>query len=185
MRELRTVFRWTIRAGSDVNPRSLANLPMQANGAEILRLACSMLTEAGVTVRAPVHHAVLIEAEVDDIDETVALARDFMEEASRVVLSGFTIGTDALLDTLKNWRRPIRSKQGRGIAIPPNLGLQTAAIGSRTRAQSTGRGGSRSPAADPLMRSLLTIHTATRRSHTLLQTTPDASKYVPFSKCAI
>lgn len=92
---LQTVFGWTIHTGADVNPRSLANFPMQGNGAEILRLACSMLTESGITVCAPVHDAVLIEAELRDIDEAVRHARDIMQEASRIVLDGFTIGTDA------------------------------------------------------------------------------------------
>jgi len=92
---LQTVFGWTIHTSADVNPRSLANFPMQGNGSEILRLACSMLTERSITVCAPVHDAVLIEAELRDIDEAVRHARDIMQEASRIVLDGFTIGTDA------------------------------------------------------------------------------------------
>jgi hypothetical protein len=35
---LRTVFGWAVHAGPNVNPRSLRNFPMQANGAEMLRL---------------------------------------------------------------------------------------------------------------------------------------------------
>ena len=31
--KLRTVFGWTVRVGANVNPRSLRNFPMQANGA--------------------------------------------------------------------------------------------------------------------------------------------------------
>lgn len=90
-----TVFGWEIRPGRDPNPRSLSNFPCQSNGAEMLRLACSMLTEAGVAVCCPVHDAVLIEAAADDIDATVTKARELMEQASEVVLDGFRIGTDA------------------------------------------------------------------------------------------
>ena len=36
--------------------------PLQGNGAEMLRLACSLATERGVTVIAPVHDALMIEA---------------------------------------------------------------------------------------------------------------------------
>jgi DNA polymerase-1 len=100
--ELHTVFGWRTRVGASrdasrpaVNPRSLANFPCQANGAEMLRLACCMLVESGILVCAPIHDAVLIEAGVDEVDEVVARARAIMAEASRVVLDGFEIGTDA------------------------------------------------------------------------------------------
>jgi hypothetical protein len=42
--ELRTVFGWTVRVGQDANPRSLRNFPMQANGAEMMRLAACLAT---------------------------------------------------------------------------------------------------------------------------------------------
>ena len=38
--KLWTVFGWYLHLEGKVNARSLANFPMQANGAEILRLAC-------------------------------------------------------------------------------------------------------------------------------------------------
>lgn len=110
--KLQTVFGWTIRTGSDINPRSLRNFPMQSNGAEILRLACSMLTEAGIRVCAPVHDAVLVEADLSEIDQTVEVTRVIMEEASRSVLGGFTIGTDA-----KVVRFPDRYMDPRGEAM--------------------------------------------------------------------
>jgi len=66
----------------------------QANGAEMLRLACCMLVEAGVGLCAPIHDAVLIEARADAIDEDVERARAIMAQASRIVLDGFEIGTD-------------------------------------------------------------------------------------------
>ncbi len=100
--ELSTVFGWPTRVGpacetekSGPNPRSLANFPCQANGAEMLRLACCMLVEQGVTLCAPVHDAVLIEAAAERIEEEVAEARRTMAEASRIVLDGFEVGTDS------------------------------------------------------------------------------------------
>ena len=63
---LDTVFGWRVHVGSNVNPRSLRNFPMQANGAEMLRLACCLATERGVKVCAPVHDALLIEADRAD-----------------------------------------------------------------------------------------------------------------------
>src|SRR3954464_13305113 len=55
-------FGWPLHVGAAFNPRSLANFPMQANGAEMLRLACCLATERGIRVCAPVHDALLIEA---------------------------------------------------------------------------------------------------------------------------
>jgi DNA polymerase I len=92
---LYTVFGWRVHVGIDANPRSLANFPMQANGAEMLRLACCMATERGVRVCAPVHDALLIEGPVDDIDRIVTETQAIMAEASRVVLGGFDLRTDA------------------------------------------------------------------------------------------
>lgn len=92
---LDTVFGWPIRAGSGANPRSLANFPCQANGAEMLRLACCLLVERGIGLCAPVHDAVLVEGSAAEIEEVVGRTRAAMAEASRVVLDGFEIGTDA------------------------------------------------------------------------------------------
>ena len=50
---IETVFGWRLHVGADANPRSLRNFPMQANGAEMLRLACCLATERGVQVCRP------------------------------------------------------------------------------------------------------------------------------------
>ena len=55
---------------------------MQANGAEMLRLACCLATERGIEVCAPVHDAVLIAAPLYRLDEDVAAMREAMREAS-------------------------------------------------------------------------------------------------------
>lgn len=92
---LSTVFGWTVHVDGDANPRALANFPMQANGAEMLRLACCLATERGVDVCAPVHDAVLVEGPADSMADVVATAQAAMGEASRVVLDGFELATDA------------------------------------------------------------------------------------------
>jgi DNA polymerase I len=89
-----TVFGWPVRVGERSNPRSLRNFPMQANGAEMLRLACCLATERGIEICAPVHDAVLICAPLDRIEEDVAGMRAAMAEASRIVLAGFELATD-------------------------------------------------------------------------------------------
>ncbi len=92
---LQTVFGWRIHITAEANPRSLANFPMQANGAEILRLASCMATEAGITICAPVHDAVLIEADIDQIDIDVIRTQTIMRQASEIVLAGFPLRTEA------------------------------------------------------------------------------------------
>jgi len=96
-RVLYTTFGWPIHVNSDANPRSLRNFPRQANGAEMLRLACCLITEAGVHVCAPVHDALLIEAPLDELDATVEAAQEMMARASEVVLDGFRLRSDAKL----------------------------------------------------------------------------------------
>jgi DNA polymerase I len=91
---LHTVFGWTVHIGEATNPRSLRNFPMQANGAEMLRLACCLATERGIEVCAPVHDAVLICAPLDRLDDDIAGMRAAMAEASRIVLGGFELRTD-------------------------------------------------------------------------------------------
>ena len=109
---LRSVFGWRVHVGPDTKPRTLMNFPMQANGAEMMRLACCLMTERGINVCAPVHDAVLVEARADRIDGVVEAARAAMEEASAVVLDGFRLRTDVQVI-----RHPDRYMDGRGLAL--------------------------------------------------------------------
>jgi hypothetical protein len=90
-----TAFGWAMHINAESNPRSLRNFPMQANGAEMLRLACCMATERGIELAAPVHDAVMIVAPAERIDADVATMQAIMREASRIVLDGFELGSDA------------------------------------------------------------------------------------------
>lgn len=92
---LHTVFGWAIRIGGNVNPRSLANFPVQGNGSEMLRLACCLATERGIRVCCPVHDALLVEGPADGIGQVVAGTQAAMAEASRIVLDGFELRADA------------------------------------------------------------------------------------------
>jgi hypothetical protein len=50
---LRTVFGWQVQVPAAPNDRSLRNFPMQANGAEMLRLACCLAFPSGVGAPQP------------------------------------------------------------------------------------------------------------------------------------
>ena len=109
---LHTVFGWCIHVGENPNPRSLRNFPMQANGAEMLRLACYLATERGIEVCAPVHDAVLICAPLDRLEDNIASMRAAMAEASKIILAGFELRTDAT-----RVRYPDRYQDPRGTAM--------------------------------------------------------------------
>jgi hypothetical protein len=106
---INTVYGWRYRIGESSNPRSLRNFPMQANGAEMLRIACCLATERGIEVCAPVHDAVLICAPLHRLEADIAGMRAAMAEASRAVLQGFELGTD-----VKIIQHPNRYMDGRG-----------------------------------------------------------------------
>ncbi len=109
---LQSVFGWQVAVGADVNPRFLRNFPMQANGAEMLRLACCLVTEAGIKICAPLHDALLIEAPLSELDAAVAETQRLMAEASSVVLDGFELRSEA-----RDVRHPDRLGDDRGRAI--------------------------------------------------------------------
>jgi len=106
---IHTVFGWPVHVNERTNPRSLRNFPMQANGAEMLRIACCLATERGIEVCAPVHDAVLIVAPLDRLEADIAVMRAAMAEASRLVLAGFELATD-----VKVVRWPDRYSDPRG-----------------------------------------------------------------------
>lgn len=109
---LRTVFGWRILVGVETKPRTLANFPSQGNGGEMLRLACCLLTEAGIRVCAPIHDAVLVEAGADEIDAVVQQTQAIMAEASKIVLDGFALRTEA---SIVRW--PDRYQDKRGVKM--------------------------------------------------------------------
>src|SRR5262249_38670275 len=107
--QLRTVFGWEVHVGLDVNPRSLRNFPMQAHGAEMMRLACCLATEAGMPVCAAIHDALLVEGPADGLEAGGGETREARRQASEQVLPGFPLRTDA-----KVVRHPDRYEDERG-----------------------------------------------------------------------
>lgn len=133
--KLWTTFGWELRVSGMVNSRSLRNFPMQGNGAEMLRIACIFLTEAGIRVCAPVHDALLVEVPIGELESGLAKAQDLMCQASRAVLGDFELGSDAkavcypdrymdergqvMWDTVTGLIRQIKSRPLRQPASPP------------------------------------------------------------------
>jgi len=115
---MRTAMGWTCRTGiTELNERSIRNRPVQATGADILRIACIIATRHGIRLLAPVHDAVLIEAPIERIEADVALMREIMRRASRIVLNANAAGTHELRTDAKTIRYPERYSDPRGAAI--------------------------------------------------------------------
>jgi DNA polymerase-1 len=133
--KLYTVFGWVVHVEGKINPRSLRNFPMQANGAEMLRLACILTTEKGIKVCAPVHDAILIEAPLQDLDSAISETQEIMAEASAIILGGFKLKTDA--DVVRHpdrymdeggqsmWDRVTRILAERGVKNPDTYLLRS------------------------------------------------------------
>ena len=100
----KTVFGWTksLPWEEDCNPRSLKNFPAQSNGAEILRLSVCLGIERKIRIVAQVHDAVMVEASNDRIKHDVEMMLSAMQEASRVVLSGFPLRVESKIIRYRN-----------------------------------------------------------------------------------
>jgi hypothetical protein len=112
-----TLLGWNAASGGrDANPRSLQNFPVQANAAEMMRLAAHDLVAAGFEVCAPVHDAMLILVPESGAEELVHQAAGIMVKASAVVLGGFEIrvGGAAPGDLV---RHPHRYMDPRGVVM--------------------------------------------------------------------
>jgi DNA polymerase I-like protein with 3'-5' exonuclease and polymerase domains len=107
-----TRFNWRMQVGPTAREPSLRNFPMQANGAEMLRVACILGTENGIRICAPVHDAVLVECGIDEVDECVDRMRACMRIASEIVCPGFPLDTDVEIV-----RYPERYEDERGAAM--------------------------------------------------------------------
>jgi hypothetical protein len=108
--KLWATFGWTIHVTDEKpNTRMLRNFLLQANAAEILRLACCLIIDKGINICAPIHDAVLIEAPFNEIEEKIKITQNTMAEASRIVLDGFELNSD-----VKIIRYPDRYMDDRG-----------------------------------------------------------------------
>jgi DNA polymerase I len=115
---MRTAMGWTCCTGiTELNARSIRNWPIQATGADILRIAYILATRHRIRLLAPVHDAVLIEAPIERIEADVALMQEIMRRASRIVLNADATGTHELRTDAKIIRYPERYCDPRGAAI--------------------------------------------------------------------
>jgi len=96
----KTKFGWKyhLTANDVVNPRTLANWPLQSHGSEILRRAMIDIDEAGFEISMPIHDAVLIHMERKGWREMLKKIRELKN-----------IMSDAA-DQVIGWRIPVDVK---------------------------------------------------------------------------
>ena len=82
----------------------------------MMQLAACLLTERGIQVCCPIHDALLAEGAVENLEDIVRETQFAMAEASRVVLSGHALRTDAEVVT---W--PDRYQDARGREMWSNV----------------------------------------------------------------
>jgi hypothetical protein len=133
---MRTALGWTCRTGiTEFNERSIRNWPIQATGADILRISCILAHRHGIKLLAPVHDALLIEAPIERIEADVAVMREIMRRASRIVLNADPKGTHELRTDYTIARYPDRYSDKRGAQIWDRVLKLLAEHNKATKAQ--------------------------------------------------
>src|SRR5262249_47395892 len=131
---MRTAFSWHCRTGiTEFNERSIRNWPIQATGADILRIACILATRHGIRLLAPIHDAVLIEAPIEKIEADVTLMREIMRRASRIVLDADAAGSHELRTDCTIIRHPdsYSDKRNLGGSRCPAKPMPPRSVGSK------------------------------------------------------
>jgi DNA polymerase I len=96
-KKVQTCFGWQMKVIGSTNKEMLTtrNFPVQATGAEILRVACILLVKSRIKIVAPVHDAILIEYKEEAALQEIEKAKTLMEDASEIVLGiGNRLQTD-------------------------------------------------------------------------------------------
>jgi hypothetical protein len=123
-----TEFGWPLHVTPVTRPRSLGNFPLQANGAEAMRLAAVAATEAGLEIGCPVHDGFILCSPIERVNADVAVLREIMRQAGRAITRTLDLRVDA-----KIVRYPDRYGDPRGVDMWNRVMALRAAL-SRTAA---------------------------------------------------
>jgi DNA polymerase I len=85
---------WRRLVTNNPNIRSLQNWPVQSTGSELMRQAVIAATEAGLSIGAPVHDALLLVSEAGNFEQDVVDLQAIMSKAGEAVI-GIPVPTDA------------------------------------------------------------------------------------------
>jgi DNA polymerase I len=93
--EIGTQFGWHMQCPPHINPRTVRNFPIQSTGAEVLHVVTVLAERRGLGVVAPIHDALVIEADARDAEDANRELDRVMGDAGSVVLRGYRLRTDA------------------------------------------------------------------------------------------
>jgi hypothetical protein len=93
-RYVSSTFGWPLHVTPADRPQSVMNFPMQANGAEMMRLAAIAATEEGLEIAAPIHDAFLLLAPLNQLEEDIERMQAIMTRAGAAVTGGMPVHTD-------------------------------------------------------------------------------------------
>lgn len=87
-KSIQTLFGWRMQVlqGTSKEDLTLGNFLMQSTGADILRIACCMLSEANLKIVAPVHDALMVQVALETANQDIQKAESIMQAASKIVL---------------------------------------------------------------------------------------------------
>ena len=112
---IRSPLSWGMELNAATRKTTLFNFPMQAGGADLMRLVLCRLVEDGIRLIATVHDAFLIEAPLNQIEAAADHTRRVMAESSRELFGGRELGSDVQIvrypdryideDGLEMWNR--------------------------------------------------------------------------------
>jgi DNA polymerase-1 len=92
---------WSLTAsGHPGEERTFLNFPMQANGAELMRLVIVRAGAAGLRLIGCAHDSFMIEDTIDRIENSVAQLQEIMRQVSRDLLGGFELRADCKLEDI-------------------------------------------------------------------------------------
>ena len=92
--EVGTPFGWYMQCPPGIKPRTVRNFPIQSTGAEILHVACILAERRGIEIVAPVHDALMAEADLDCAEDVSIALDQVMGDAAAIVLKGHRLPTD-------------------------------------------------------------------------------------------
>jgi DNA polymerase I-like protein with 3'-5' exonuclease and polymerase domains len=85
---IRSRLGWQCHVLSEAKPTSLMNWQMQTHGSDMLKAAAVMATKQRLSIVAPIHDALLLEAPTQGWQDHARALRTTMERASELILPG-------------------------------------------------------------------------------------------------
>jgi hypothetical protein len=92
--EIFTPFGWTMQCPPHIQQRIVRNFPIQSTGSEILHVACILAERRGIELVAPIHDALMAEANAADAEDATHALDRLMRDASAIVLKGYELPSD-------------------------------------------------------------------------------------------